>query len=325
MMDNYKMQYKKIFDPEKPYEPVSTLEMRNHSVDRRDGILYEYTESIVLAVNVALATGRPLLLRGPSGSGKSSLAPWVARIMGWRYYEDVISSRTQAKDLLWHFDSLRRLNDAQAMHQLQNDIHYIEPSVLWWAFDRESAERRGAGKGIDVTPVQEPNREINELRRRLGVDDRAVVLLDEIDKAEPDVPNDLLVPLGSLQFSAGKAGMIQAKQPPFVVMTSNDERELPVAFLRRCVVLELPTPSSQRLIRIATIHFGAEHKRLYEQLATKIDQLRDAAIAQGRRPPSAPEFLDAVRACLQLRSDAAQPDDQFWEQILQVTLIKRSW
>lgn len=141
--------------------------------DRRDGLVYVYNERIELAVNVALATGRPMLVRGPSGGGKSSLARNVARRLKWRYYERVITSRTQAHDLLWTFDALRRLSDAQAQKLEEEAAHYVEPGVLWWAFDPASAARRGLPEGQSPKrPAEDP-----------GAGPKgsgAVVLLDEI-------------------------------------------------------------------------------------------------------------------------------------------------
>ncbi|MFY0568932.1 AAA family ATPase [Archangium lansingense] len=311
--------YKKLFDPTRLDVPKAPAAERHGRLgDRRDGEVYESTEQIVLAVNVAMATGRPLLLRGAPGSGKSSLAPWVARVMGWRYYEDVISSRTQAKDLLWVFDAVSRLSDAQT-GKAREEFHYVKPGVLWWAFNRESAVRRGTPPDVDVVKAQEPNAELNQ--KRQGA--RAVVLIDEIDKAEPDVPNDLLVPLGSLQFTVGEKPPIVAAQPPFVVLTSNDERELPAAFLRRCMVLELPMPDKERLRRIAVAHFGdgEEDLALYERVADKVEALTKEAVAQGRRPPSTPEFLDTVKAFRELQSDGPA-SEELLEQLFQVTLRK---
>ncbi|WP_224363655.1 AAA family ATPase [Hyalangium versicolor] len=311
--------YKKRFDPTRPVVPMTpAAERQGRLGDRRDGELYESTEQIVLAVNVAMATGRPLLLRGAPGSGKSSLAPWVARVMGWRYYEDVVSSRTQARDLLWVFDAVKRLSDAQA-GEAGEEFRYVKPGVLWWAFNRESAVRRGTPPDAKVDNAQEPNSRLNEKRQGMP----AVVLIDEIDKADPDVPNDLLVPLGSLQFTVGERPPIVAAHAPFVVLTSNDERELPAAFLRRCVVLELPMPDKERLRRIAVAHFGEgkEALALYERVADKVEALANEAKAQGRRPPSTPEFLDTVKAFRELQTEGLASDDLL-EQLFQVTLRK---
>jgi MoxR-like ATPase len=136
------MEYKKIFAPRgverfRPTRRPANAQRQGRVGDQRDGSVYVYSNDIVLAVNVALATARPLLIRGASGSGKSSLAANIARKMRWRYYESVISSRTQARDLLWTFDTVRRLSDAQT--ELREMSAYIKPGVLWWAFDNASA------------------------------------------------------------------------------------------------------------------------------------------------------------------------------------------
>lgn len=313
------MKYRKEFNP----EHVVNLAPSGDGAaagDRRDGSVYVYTDEIVLAVNVALATGRPLLLRGPSGSGKSTLARNVARVLGWRYYEDVISSRTQARDLLWRFDTLRRLSDAQVKRLEERLYAYIDPGVLWWAFDRTSALRRGAPDGVEVPLAAEPAQESRH--------ERAVVLLDEIDKADPDVPNNLLVPLGSLEFTVQEIDeRIQGARPPLIFITTNDERELPPAFLRRCIVLTLAGPDRTRLTEIARAHFGDDDKELYEKVAGLVlEQGAEPAAAGGRRDrrvgqavPSTAEYLDAVRACRKLK---IRPENEIWSQIAQVTLWK---
>src|SRR4051812_2158239 len=120
------MDYKRIFKPAEVVSFAPTGAKPGGVADQREGSVYVYSEEIILAVNVALATRRPLLVRGPSGSGKSSLARNVANILKYRYYEVVVSSRTQARDLLWEVDLLRRLHDAQAPKaqdaQAPNDV-----------------------------------------------------------------------------------------------------------------------------------------------------------------------------------------------------------
>ena len=123
--------------------------------DVRDGSVYVFTPPTVLAVQVALATGRPLLLGGPPGSGKSSLAAYVARFLNWNYFERVITSRTQAQDLQWTFDAVRRLRDATAGLTLTAGA-YVEPGVLWWAFRPDLAHRRGF---LDALPEGVPRPE----------------------------------------------------------------------------------------------------------------------------------------------------------------------
>jgi MoxR-like ATPase len=269
--------------------------------DLRDGSIYVYDQTAIDAVKVALAAGRPLLISGPPGSGKSSLAPNVARHLQWRYYSVVVSSRTQALDLLWTFDSVRRLADAQAQQLQARQEHYVEPGVLWWAFDPASARRRGIGESESG-----PNHAIepNELSMPQPADRPAVVLLDEIDKADPDVPNDLLVPLGSYEFRIPN-GSVRAHEKPLVIITTNRERDLPPAFKRRCIELELQAPDEKRLIEIAKRHFGTVDQRVYEIFAERTRTAAKQAKAATERLPSTAEFLDAIHAWRGLRTDTA--------------------
>src|ERR1700755_530080 len=129
------------FDP-KSYRLMPQGSLRKPGQDVRDGSVYVYEEPIRLAVRVALATGRPLLLLGPPGSGKSSLAAYVARTMNWNYFEKVVTSRTKAQDLLWTVVAVRGLRDAQTKELQDQTESYIEPRVLWWAFNPANARLR---------------------------------------------------------------------------------------------------------------------------------------------------------------------------------------
>ena len=324
------MSYRKRFDP-KDVEDFSSR--RRGSVgDRRDGLVYVYRAAgdVVLAVNVALATGRPLLIRGPSGSGKSSLAYNVARVLGYRYFEQVITARTTAVDLLWRFDVVQRLADAQADAIKEDPSWYVEPGVLWRAFDPQSARRQGPQ--ADAEP-KAPGRGGRDGERALdyGPDldsTPAVVLLDEIDKADPDVPNSLLVPLGSFEFTVADTReplpvRASRKRPPLVFITTNDERELPPAFLRRCLALELPPPTPEQLVAIAKAHFGVRGTRLYARIADQIVKRADDARGPRRGLPgaSAAEFIDAVRAARELDVDP-DPKNPDWVKIVETTLSK---
>src|SRR5215218_9760827 len=171
-----------IFKPERVQRCELDGEPAAAGGDSRDGRVYVYHEpQIALAVNVAWATRRPLLLSGASGSGKSSLALNVALTLGWRYYEHVVTSRTEAREFLYRFDGVRRLNDAQAAQVkgggLKPEWAYLEPGVLWWAFDRESAIERGSGGRLGEEEWAEDPCKLNEASP-------AVVLIDEIDKAD---------------------------------------------------------------------------------------------------------------------------------------------
>ena len=286
------------------------------------GAAYLYSPAIVLAVNVALATQRPLLLAGSPGTGKTTLAANVAHVLGWRFYPRVVSSRSRARDLMWSFDTLRRLSDAQASAQvgsagLRPREAYIEPQTLWWAYEPDTAMRRGAQAGTEgVGFARDP--------ATPSRDARAVVLLDEIDKAEPDLPNDLLEALDTECFTIDELDpplrVQAARDRVLTFITTNGERELPAAFLRRCIVLKLEAPSEDWLVSIANQRFGAPGEALHRAVARRIAVLREAALRQNLREPSTAEYLDALAACRQLGIDTASPQ---WQLLEQAVLWKR--
>jgi MoxR-like ATPase len=279
------------------------------------GYVYDSDGRIALAVNVALATGRPLLVRGKPGSGKSSLAADVAAKLGWRYYEETVTSRTRARDLLWSFDAIRRLNDAN-IDRLKDPLAYVTPGVLWWAFSASSASSRGlpadALSRRKLRPLADPS-------PRGG--DRAVVLLDEIDKADPDVPNDLLQPLGALKFKVADVDdgpAVTAPEAPLLIITTNEDRDLPQAFVRRCVVLGLPDPKPGRLLEVAAAHFGGRvpEERLKQVLAA-YQRVREKRAPEDHEPNLA-EYLDTVAAVAAL----GVQDQPQWDQVVEFTLSK---
>lgn len=270
--------------------------------------VYVYTKpEIRLALEVATATGRPLLVGGPTGCGKSSLARHAATERGWRYYEKTITSMTQARDLQWEVDHLRRLNDANAKKLKSDYTPYIKPGVLWWAMNHPSAAQQAAtfGEGCN-----DPNR---------GADHpRAVVLLDEIDKADPDVPNNLLVPLGSFHFQIEENSVpvtLDRAHPPLIIITTNGERELPAAFLRRCIELRIEAPERKPLIDIAEAHFPTTPRTELEAVLDTILAVRPADWP-GAPLPSPAEFIDNIRAVKRLpdRSKEAIAKLIVWKQ-----------
>lgn len=281
---------------------------RRQLFDRRDGSVYRMHPRVRLAVDVAMATGRPLLLKGEPGSGKSSLAPYLARNIGARYYEEVVVASSRVEDFLWRFDTIRKLSDAQARRpgeSAPDDASYVMEGVLWKAFDPD---------------------------RKFGSDQKpdAVVLIDEIDKADPDVPNGLLVPLGAGQFRApAREDPIAIPQGRRVIMviTTNEERQLPSAFLRRCVVASIPQPTKTSLAEIARLHIAGPGgdveptlSQLFEDLADKLLELRKS-VPDRDRPPGVAEYLDAVRACMQLEVDPSSPSAA-WDVVEEFTLRK---
>lgn len=318
----------------------------------REGGVYLQNDDLQLVTEIAIVTERPLLLRGEPGSGKSSFASFAARNLNWRYYEFNVTGRTEAKDMLWRFDALRRLRDAQAAKS-DNDIgvdsrNYVTPGVLWWSFNYENASkfiREIAGKNADEpsakTSELDPFAEINRTRSARG----AVVLIDEIDKADPNVPNDLLEVIGMNSFTVDETGeivgrkMFVPKSDPekpedygnlLVVITTNQERDLPPAFLRRCIVHRLEEPEEkdqlvERWIKIARLHgdkninshVGGE--KMVKKLAEKCWDLREQTADEIRRSPSIAEFLDALRTCFRL---GITPDSDVWNQVESSVLVK---
>jgi MoxR-like ATPase len=282
---------------------------------------YVYSEAIVLAVNVAMATRRPLLVAGPPGTGKTTLAINVAGHLGWKFYAKTVTSRTKAHDLMWTYDALHRLSDAQASvrdaSSLRPRAAYVEPQVLWWAFDAESAGRRGAsGADLERVPAaRDPQGHLDS--------DSAVVLLDEIDKAEPDVPNDLLEALDAERFTVDALDpalpVCGDRDRVLLMITTNGERELPAAFIRRCVVLRLESPKAGQLVRIADDRFGGAAP-LHLPIAERLVQLREVAKQQNLREPSTAEYLDALAACKELGIDERSPR---WALLEQSLLWKR--
>jgi MoxR-like ATPase len=290
--------------------------------DRRDGKLYRYNAEIKLHVNVAVATSRPLLVLGPSGCGKSSLAFNLARVMGRRYYEFVVTSQSQARDLFYRFDAVRRLGDTRITGSYEEArgkkrgrreplwrsyFPYIEPGPLWWIFDAGASRMRGYdGTERPAFPLAIDPVVWSPVGKR---DESAVLLIDEIDKAELDFPNNLLVPLGSRQFILeeiarpivfrevdSRSGIGLA---PLIVITSNRERELPQAFIRRCVVLEIAAPAEDDLIEIAKAVSGKNDEQMFRSIVRKLVQLR------GAEHLNTAEFLDAVQAITRL--SASEP------------------
>ncbi|WP_217577703.1 MoxR family ATPase [Mesorhizobium sp. GbtcB19] len=297
--------YKKIFDPAS--QPLARMHVGEGVGDRSDPSSYVFSDKIVLAINVALAAGRPLLVRGPSGTGKSSLARSVARHLGWSYFEMVVTSRTEARDFLWRTDHLKRLRDAQVGDPVQDHAAYTTPGALFWGFDPKMAinllKRTGRA---GMTPT-------GYLANATG----AVVLIDENDKAEPDVPNSLLEPFGTLSFDLEDLGQrVSARNAPFVMVTTNEERDLPQAFLRRCVELEIDPPGVDQLVVIAQSHFPeSDHDFLKAIAQSMVSQSKD-----GNGFVSTAEYLDTIRACVRL---GVNPSDETFRAVSEATGRKR--
>lgn len=286
---------------------------------KRPGDVYVYRPNVLLALNVAIATRRPLLISGEPGSGKSTLAENAAEVLGWRYYKHMITSRTQGAELLWTFDTLRRLNDANSRRtKLRSDQAYVEPGTLWWAFNPDTAFHRGTGRLAASERAKDPWRG----SPRKG----AIVLLDEIDKADPDVPNDLLEAFDVRGFAVRETGhRIEADntRDVLLMLTTNGERELPPAFMRRCVSLTLeidPAEEVDWMIRIAQRRDPNLDQAMAREIAQEVSRLRTYARSESLRPPGTAEYLDALEACRHLDVRTGSPA---WKLIEQNVLWKR--
>lgn len=303
-------------------EPYGTLPETVHVFDR---------ESID-AVNASLAARRPLLVRGEPGTGKSQLARAAASVLGRAFVSFTVDARTEARDLLYSVDTVARLADAQIAGHLPGDperdvrlelaeVRYTTPGPLWWAFDWSNA-RTQAELARGVAPWTPAG-----WSESSGV----VVLLDEIDKADPAVPNGLLEALGQGEFRPPGGETVAARKPPaappFVIVTTNEERTLPDAFVRRCLVLQLGWPREregllQALIDRGRAHFGDLAAEILRGAAEMVADDREEVARRGLCPPGGAEYLDLLRAIRELAPGNARKQREILERIRPYALRK---
>ncbi|HXU53378.1 MAG TPA: MoxR family ATPase [Casimicrobiaceae bacterium] len=226
---------------------------------------YVATDDLKLAVNAALALERPLLVKGEPGTGKTMLAEEVARSLGRPLLQWHVKSTTKAQQGLYEYDAVSRLRDSQLGAPSVGDIaHYIRRGVLWDAFES------------DVP---------------------AVVLIDEIDKADIEFPNDLLRELDRMEFHVYETGQdVRARHRPLVVITSNNEKELPDAFLRRCFFHYIRFPDKETMTRIVDVHYPGLKKALLGEALDAFFSLREVPGLKKR--PSTSELLDWLKLLL---------------------------
>lgn len=234
---------------------------------------YVATDDLMVAVNAAITLERPLLVKGEPGTGKTELARQVADALGLTLLDWSIKSTTKAQQGLYEYDAVSRLRDSQLGDERVNDVsNYIKKGRLWQAFE---------------------------------ADKKVVLLIDEIDKADIEFPNDLLQELDRMEFHVYETGQtIQARQRPIVIITSNNEKELPDAFLRRCFFHYIKFPEAETLRAIIDVHFPGIKTTLVTEALTQFYDIRET---QGlKKKPSTSEVLDWLKLLL---ADDLTPED----------------
>ena len=226
---------------------------------------YVATDDLTIAVNASVTLERPLLIKGEPGTGKTELAKQVARGLGLQMIEWNIKSTTKAQQGLYEYDAVSRLRDSQLGEEKVHDVkHYIKKGKLWQAFE--------AGEKV-------------------------VLLIDEIDKADIEFPNDLLQELDKMEFFVYETGeTIVARQRPIVIITSNNEKELPDAFLRRCFFHYIRFPDEETLRKIVKVHHPGVKDALLTTALTQFFELREQPGI--KKKPSTSEVLDWLKLLL---------------------------
>jgi MoxR-like ATPase len=240
---------------------------------------YVATDDLKLAVNAAMTLQRPLLIKGEPGTGKTMLAEEVAGALGMPLLQWHIKSTTKAQQGLYEYDAVSRLRDSQLGDERVKDIrNYIVKGVLWQAFDS---------------------------------DQQSVLLIDEIDKADIEFPNDLLRELDRMEFYVYETReLVKAKHRPLVIITSNNEKELPDAFLRRCFFHYIRFPDAETMKAIVEVHFPNIKQDLLAAAMQSFFELR--GVSGLKKKPSTSELLDWLKLLLaeDIPPEALRSSDQ---------------
>lgn len=291
---------------------------------------HRFDDRSVWAVRAAIASQRPLLLRGEPGIGKSQLARAVAVELDVPFLPHVVDERSERDELFYSFDAVARLAQAQVSSLTAQQAadrengedwqsalaeeNYFRPGVLWWAYNWGSANTQAENFSQHCRAVAErpkPESWDPAADRLCG----PVVLIDEIDKADPSVPNGLLECLGNQGFETTQLGqpirLAAGAKPPLVIITTNEDRELPAAFLRRCLVLQMHFPTdddeASTFLLEKRARISWQPKEVSDAVCKEVARLLLAERAQANRggntAPGAAEFLDILKVLAELHSE----------------------
>ncbi len=225
---------------------------------------YISTIDLTVAVNASITLEKPLLVKGEPGTGKTELARQIANSLNLEIIEWNIKSTTKAQQGLYEYDAVSRLRDSQLGEKIKDVSKYIKKGKIWHSFETKK---------------------------------KSVLLIDEIDKADIEFPNDLLQELDKMQFYVYETGeIIKAKKRPIVIITSNNEKELPEAFLRRCFFHYIQFPEMDTLKKIVQVHFPDIKKSLLDSALKQFFEIRE--IPGLKKKPSTSEALDWIKLLL---------------------------
>lgn len=311
-----------------------------------------FNQADCYALWAAYSAGRPLLVRGKAGTGKTQMARAIAAQLGWAFVSEVVRGSTELCDLHWHFDAIGRLGEAQARAMPGADnketkdtnntskdkldpVNFLAPGAFWWAFNWQSAQDQYGNCTTHLRPEPEkPDATHPKAKAWNPQTGGVVLLLDEIDKAEPDLPNGLLETLGQYEFTvpyidrpnqqAEKINPIKADPSRLlVIITTNEERELPKAFVRRCFVHTLKIEESTErvypdkpenklekrhdwLMERGRLHFGDKIAGPVYQLAAKLLWDDRSASPNNQYLPGLAEYIDLLNAVQSLDHEQQQ-------------------
>ncbi len=288
-----------------------------------DATVHKWSQAEIDALTLAISARRPLLVRGEPGTGKTQLARAAAHQLGWTLHATTIHPRFEASDLLYRFDAVKRLADAQAREPNLQEDNYWEPGPLWKAYNWKLACCYGSCR-----PKASGEAETEP--------EGHVVLLDEIDKADSDLPNSLLDVLGQRAFEIPALNLqfgAPQRQLPLIIITTNEERELPAAFVRRCIVLNLaydPALGYQEwLVQRGRAHFAAA-EGVPERLSDPIIRLAAKRLVEDRSnaeqaalpPPGLAEFVDLLSALHELAPGDAVTQESWLKRLSAYAFVK---